>query len=116
MNFNYPNVSQFYEARKGQKIIADVRGCINASPNTVAAAAYAIEMGISSILISVLYHDQDEGEKPTIFLISPFIEEYLCLKEMSYEKWFTGPHRISQASIPDGLQTWLWLRDCKRFG
>jgi hypothetical protein len=96
-------LDQLFIPKEGQKIVADIRGCINASPNTVAAASYAVEMGANRILLSALYHDKDEGERPTIFLISPFINEYLYLAEMSYEKWFTGPHRISQTPVPDGL-------------
>lgn len=89
--------------RDGQAFVADIRGCVNASPNTVAAAAYAVELGFSSVFLSALYHDKDEDEKPVIFLVSPFISDYLALANMTYEAWFTSMHAVSQLPIPDGL-------------
>lgn len=97
------NLNSLCSIRLGQTIVADVRGCVNASPNTAAAASYAVECGATAVLMTALYHDKDEDEKPTIFLLSPYIEEYRCLSEMTYEKWFTGPHKASQIAVPDGL-------------
>ena len=91
------------QLRDGQRAVADIRGCVNASPNTVAAAAYAVELGFTSIFLSALYHDKDEDEKPVIFLVSPFISDHLSLSKMTYESWFTGVHAVSQLAIPDGL-------------
>ena len=89
--------------RTGQDAIADVRGCINASPNTTAAVAYAVECGAKAVLLTALYHNKEEDERPTIFLISPYIDDYRCLAEMTFEEWFTGPHKASQIAVPDGL-------------
>jgi len=75
--------------RQGQTIVADLRYCVTASPNSAAAVAYASEtFGIRHVLLEATFIPASGQESATCLFHPPFIEEYKLAATMPWHEWF----------------------------
>jgi len=88
------------------KIVCDIRYSLNYCPNSVTAAEYAVKnMGISKILLSVLFSPAaDEDDEDCFLLPPPLSPEYELLHQTPWSSWYYDFVINRQFSVPDLLE------------